>query len=109
MISKKDFVQGIETEDLLGKHYKYRSLYSFLVDYKNYKRVSKIYKSAFLQDREEIEDILFIACETYDYYECPVTDKYYARICHMIEKHKKELMSIYSKSDIQIVRYSYVN
>lgn len=84
----------------------YKSLYEFLSDYKGLKRVSNIYKSAFLQNAEDDSDALWIACESWDA-NSMVTDANYDRICYMIDKYKDELLELYDKKYIEMIRYSY--
>lgn len=101
-----EFVQGKQVKDIWGVGYHYRSLYDFLTLYKQYKRVSPCYKSAFLQDREYDTESLITTCEHYDF-DSMVTDVNYKKIVHMIDKHKQELLSIYSKKYLEMNRISY--
>lgn len=104
-ITKKELVDGKARE---GYEYnKYWSLYDYLKYYKKYKIVSPIYKSAFLQNREsDSKNGLIIACEHFDG-ESIVTDKNYAKILKMVGNHDLELMRIYNKQYIHVIRYSY--
>lgn len=102
-MTKTEFITNINPNTGYNE---YRSLYEFLSDYKGFKRVSNIYKSAFLQNEENEDDYLFIACEVYDDTSL-VTDANYNRICEMIEKYETELLEFYDKKYIEMIRYSY--
>ena len=100
----KEFVKG---ELNSNGFYQYRSLYDYLKLYKKYKKVSPIYKSAFLQNREgDSDNTLIIACENYDY-ESMVSDENYDRICRRIEKHLEDILKLYDKKYWCMRRYSY--
>ena len=84
----------------------YKSLYQFFTEHKGRKKVSPVYKSAFLQNLEDDGDFLYIACENYDK-DSMVTDANYNKICNMVDKYEDELLAFYNKKAVEIIRYSY--
>ena len=101
-MDKNDFINNFNP---YTGYVSYRSLYEYLTLYKGYKKVSPIYKSAFIQHLE-VDDMIIIACENYDS-DSMVTDSNYDKICKMVTKHEKDIVELYGKDFLTMHRYSY--